>query len=96
MKRQRSNPSEWNRKETVIRNNYEKNMERKNDYSLAKEQGKMPAQSNPASPIFDLVSILQILSFDIKEGHCFCWNERSGRRNNEVGTSATMDTVITS
>lgn len=30
-------------------------------------------------------------SFDIKEGHCFCWNELSGRRgNNEVGISATM------
>jgi hypothetical protein len=69
-------------------------MKRKNDYSLAEVQGKMRAQSNPASAY---LWFLQVPSFDIKEGHCFCWNELSGRRgNNEVGTSATMDTGITS
>jgi hypothetical protein len=58
--------------EPILRNDYEKNIERKNDYFLAKEQGKIPAQSNPASPTFDLESILLIHLFDIKEGHCFC------------------------
>lgn len=60
------------RSEPILRNYYEKNIERKNDYLLAKEQGKVQAQSNRASPTFNLESILQIHFFDIKEGHCFC------------------------